>query len=222
MTHLFRELRRREARGEPVRTAVIGAGFMGKGLVYQLSKMPGMRPSLVVNRSVEKGIAAYVESGFRREQILVSDDPKALAVAVMEKRPAVTAESEIAGKIATLDVVIEATGRPEAVKQALDMVREGGRVIVCGHYTDNGPVTIHPHWQLNRKHVNIKGCWGSRYDHFHRAVALTAKYGNLKPWREMVSGRYDLEHADEALAAVESQTAIKALITPNPKLVESV
>ena len=120
------------------------------------------------------------------------------------------------------DVVIEATGRPEAVKQALDIVREGGRVVVCGHYTDNGPVTIHPHWQLNRKHVDIKGCWGSRYDHFHRAVALTAKYGNLKPWREMVSGRYDLEHADEALAAVEAQTAIKALITPNPALLASV
>ena len=79
------------------------------------------------------------------------------------------------------------------MSQALDMVRDGGRVVVCGHYTDNGAVEIHPHWQINRKHVEIKGCWGSRYDHFHRAVALTAKYGDLKPWREMVSGRYDLD-----------------------------
>jgi L-iditol 2-dehydrogenase len=116
------------------------------------------------------------------------------------------------------DVVIEASGAPEAVSQALDIVRDGGRVIVCGHYTDNGSVEIHPHWQLNRKHVEVKGCWGSRYDHFHRAVALTAKYGDQKPWREMVSGRYELDQAADALAAVEARTALKAIIIPNPAL----
>ncbi len=33
-----------------------------------------------------------------------------------------------------VDVAIEASGSPDAVSQALDMVRDGGRVIVCGHY----------------------------------------------------------------------------------------
>ena len=117
-----------------------------------------------------------------------------------------------------VDVVIEASGAPDAITQGLDMVRDGGRMVVCGHYTDNGAVEIHPHWQINRKHVTIKGCWGSRYDHFHRAVALTARFGDVKPWREMVSGRYTLEQAGDALAAVESRSAIKALITPNPAL----
>src|SRR5881409_856724 len=32
------------------------------------------------------------------------------------------------------DVVIEASGAPEAVRQALDLVRDGGRVVVCGQY----------------------------------------------------------------------------------------
>jgi L-iditol 2-dehydrogenase len=120
-----------------------------------------------------------------------------------------------------VDVVIEASGAPEAVKQALDLVRDGGRVIVCGQYTDNGSIDINPHWQLNRKHIEIKGCWGSRYDHFHRAVALAARYGHLKPWGEMVTARYTLESADEALAAVEKRTAIKAVITPNPSLLST-
>src|SRR5918992_5344051 len=44
------------------------------------------------------------------------------------------------------DVVLEATGSPDAVSQALDLVRGGGRVVIAGHYTDNGPATIHPHW----------------------------------------------------------------------------
>src|SRR3954464_32532 len=124
MTHLFRELRRREARGEPVRTAVIGAGFMGKGLVYQLSKMPGMHPALVVNRTPDKAIAAYVESGYKREHILVSDDVDKLAAAVAEKRPAVSTTPEIAGRVPTLDVVIEATGAVElGAREALSCFR---------------------------------------------------------------------------------------------------
>jgi L-iditol 2-dehydrogenase len=112
------------------------------------------------------------------------------------------------------DVVIEASGSADAVSQALDMVRDGGRVVICGHYTDNGPVEVHPHWQINRKHVEIRGCWGSQYHHFHRAVELAARFGDRIPWREMVSGRYSLDHAADALAAVESRSAIKALIVP--------
>ena len=120
-----------------------------------------------------------------------------------------------------MDAVIEAAGVPDAVSQALDLVRDGGRVVVAGQYTDNGDVRIHPHWQINRKHVELKGCWGSRYDHFHRAVELAARFGELKPWREMVSGRYTLEEAGDALEAVASRRAIKAIITPNPGLCES-
>ncbi len=113
-----------------------------------------------------------------------------------------------------VDVVIEAAGRPEAVSQALDLVRDGGRVVVVGQYTDHGTVPIHPHFQINRKHIEIRGCWGSDYSHFHRAVELAARFQHRIPWREMVSGRFDLAHAGDALAAVESQTVIKALIVP--------
>jgi len=112
------------------------------------------------------------------------------------------------------DAVIEASGHPDAVSEALDLVRDGGRVIVCGHYTDNGSVEIHPHWQINRKHVELRGCWGSRYEHFHRAVELAARFGVDKPWREMVSGTYSLDRAGDALAAVEARSAVKALIAP--------
>jgi threonine dehydrogenase-like Zn-dependent dehydrogenase len=113
-----------------------------------------------------------------------------------------------------VDVVIEAAGMPEAVSQALDLVRDGGRVVVCGHYSDTGPVSIHPHFQINRKHVEIRGCWGSDYSHFHRAVELVAHFGSRVPWREMVGGTWDLEHAGDALDAVARRAVTKALIAP--------
>jgi threonine dehydrogenase-like Zn-dependent dehydrogenase len=114
-----------------------------------------------------------------------------------------------------VDVAIEASGAPLAVSMALDLVRDGGRVVICGHYTDNGPVEIHPHFQVNRKHVEIRGVWGCDYSHFHRAVEIVARHGSRVPWAEMVSRTYPLDQAGDALAAVERRDVLKALIAPN-------
>ena len=112
------------------------------------------------------------------------------------------------------DVVVEASGAPDAVAQALDLARDGGRVVICGHYTDNGPVEVHPHLQINRKHLEIRGVWGSEYAHFHRAVALAARHGDRIPWRDMVGRVYGLDEADQALTAVARRSVLKALIAP--------
>ena len=85
-------------------------------------------------------------------------------------------------------------------------------MVVCGHYTDNGSVEINPHFQINRKHVQVRGCWGSKYEHFHRAVEIAARFGGEKPWREMVTATYRLEDASTALGVVAERAAIKALI----------
>lgn len=110
------------------------------------------------------------------------------------------------------DVVIEASGAPEAVPQALDLVRDGGRVIVVGQYTDHGDTALNPHRLINRKHVEIRGCWGSDYSHFHRAVRLAARWSERIPWRELAARQYPLARASEALAAVERREVLKAII----------
>jgi D-arabinose 1-dehydrogenase-like Zn-dependent alcohol dehydrogenase len=112
-----------------------------------------------------------------------------------------------------VDVVVECSGAPEAVSEALDVVRDGGRVVVCGHYTDSGSIEINPHWQINRKHVELRGCWGSRYEHFYRAVEIGARWGHLKVWRDIPSASFVLRDADEALDCVNRKVAVKALVT---------
>jgi D-arabinose 1-dehydrogenase-like Zn-dependent alcohol dehydrogenase len=111
-----------------------------------------------------------------------------------------------------VDVVIEASGHPDAVSEGLDIVRDGGRMVVCGHYTDNGSVEIHPHWQINRKHVDLRGCWGSRFEHFHRSVAIATHSGTAKPWIGMTSDAYALKDAAIALQLVADRRKTKALI----------
>lgn len=112
-----------------------------------------------------------------------------------------------------VDVVIEASGSPDAVSEGLDLVRDGGRMVVCGHYTDNGPVEIHPHWQINRKHVELRGCWGSRYEHFRRAVAVATQSGGKRPWSSVANSRFGLGEIAFAVGQIERREAVKVLIS---------
>jgi L-iditol 2-dehydrogenase len=73
-------------------------------------------------------------------------------------------------------------------------------------------VEIHPHWQINRKHIELRGCWGSRYEHFHRSVEIAARHGDVKPWSVMAGNTYDLSDVASALAAVANRSAVKAVI----------
>jgi len=112
------------------------------------------------------------------------------------------------------DVTIEASGDPRAVVQALRWTRDAGRVVIAGQYTDHGEVAFNPHLDLNRKHLDVRGCWGSDYSHFHRGVQLMTDPAAAAAWEAIPVERFDLEQANAALAAVASGRAVKALIAP--------
>lgn len=112
------------------------------------------------------------------------------------------------------DVVIEAAGAPGAVVEAMRYARDAGTVVVVGQYTDHGEVAFNPHADLNRKHLDVRGCWGSDFSHFYRGAQLMADPARSEPWSRLRLERYGLAHADDALAAVASGRVVKALIDP--------
>lgn len=112
------------------------------------------------------------------------------------------------------DVAIEASGNPAAVPEGLDLVRDNGAYIVVGQYTDHGPVEINPHLQINRKHLDIRGVWGIDYSHLHRALLIQERYNDRFHWEQLITHRFGLDQANEALEAVRSGDAIKAVIEP--------
>jgi threonine dehydrogenase-like Zn-dependent dehydrogenase len=130
------------------------------------------------------------------------------------------------------DVTIEATGHPDAVVQAMRFTRDAGKVVIVGQYTDHGPVSnevaFNPHLDLNLKHLDVRGCWGSDFSHFYRAAQLINSYtvrqsaiqnppfGVLSPWVKLQPklAHFTLNQANEALAAVASGSVLKALIEP--------
>lgn len=112
------------------------------------------------------------------------------------------------------DVTIEATGQPVAVVQAMRWTRDAGRVVVVGQYTDSGEVPFNPHLDLNRKHLDVRGCWGSDFSHFYRAVKILADPSASRQWCRFDPKRYGLGQAGQALNDVASGRVVKALIDP--------
>jgi L-iditol 2-dehydrogenase len=112
------------------------------------------------------------------------------------------------------DVVIEASGNPEAVREGFELLRDGGTYVIAGHYTDTGDVTINPHVAINRKHADVRGQWGTAFRHVVRALRLLAKHRERLPFARMIGGRYGLEQAGRALDDVATLRVTKALIVP--------
>ena len=115
------------------------------------------------------------------------------------------------------DVVIEATGFPAALKEGMGMARDAGTYVVAGQYTDNGDLMINPHWDINKKHLTIKGTWGIDLSHFYRSIQIMAKHHQRFALENFISGHYGLHEVNQALADVESHKVMKAVIDPQKK-----
>ncbi len=113
-----------------------------------------------------------------------------------------------------VDAVIEAAGSPRAIEEGVMLVRDGGRYVIAGHYTDAGPSTINAHQHINRKHLDIHGCWGSEPRHFLRAIEILERHAAHVPWRDIGGGTYALNALNEALADAEAMRLTKALVDP--------
>jgi len=111
------------------------------------------------------------------------------------------------------DVVIEAAGSARAFEEGVRMARNGGTYVVAGHYTDAGDSVFNAHHHLNRKHLDIRGCWGSEVGHFVRGLVALERYADV-PWHRIGARTYGLSEINEALRAAEAFEVPKALVDP--------
>jgi L-iditol 2-dehydrogenase len=114
------------------------------------------------------------------------------------------------------DVCIEATGNPQAVTQALRWTRDAGCVVVVGQYTDAGEAALNPHLDVNKKHLDVRGCWGSDFSHFYRGVEMLKTPAGQRLWSAVKLDRYPLSRVNDALADVAAGKCVKALVVPRP------
>lgn len=89
--------------------AVVGAGYVGTGVIHTLLRTPGVRPAIVANRHTDRALNALVAAGVPADSILVSDVVGDLRDAIAAGRPAVTSQATLLPEL-PVDLMIEATG----------------------------------------------------------------------------------------------------------------
>jgi predicted homoserine dehydrogenase-like protein len=123
-------LRKRQAEGKPIRVALVGAGFMGRGFVNQVTNsVPGMVIAAIANRTQGNAERAYREAGVTEWEVVT--DAQSLAKAVARGVPAITTDYAAATEADGIDAVVEATGAVEfGAHVVLSAIEHGKHVIL--------------------------------------------------------------------------------------------
>lgn len=169
--------------------AVVGTGSLGL-LALQVLRTHGVRV-LVVGRTARR-LPLAVELGAAEVHAL-ADGPLAAAARRFSGREGV-------------DLVVEAAGTPEAVGQALELVRPGGRVVLTG--LPHAPTSL-SFFSVVRGEITITGSMIYQ-DEFPEAMRLIAR-GDVVT-RPLVTHRFGLDGINDAFAAHRHPDSIKVAL----------
>ncbi|GAB6904669.1 putative alcohol dehydrogenase adh [Desulfosarcina cetonica] len=169
--------------GQPV--AIVGPGQQGLAAVA-VAKAAGAGPIIVIGRERD---AARLEMArrFGADQVVNIDQEDA--------EPAVAAATQ--GRMA--DLVMDASGHPSGARLAFNLAGTGASVILPGLYGGNTEIPL-PLDRAVYREIRLIGV----FSHDSRAVraAIEIVRRGKYPFKEMISHRFPLEKAREALALV--------------------
>ena len=137
-----RALQARAAAGTPLRVAMVGAGFMGRGIALQIAaSVPGMTLVAIANRTLGPARRAYEEAGV--EGAVEVGTVAQLEAAIARGRPAVTDDAMLLCRAAGIDCLIEVTGAVEhGAAVVLEAIAHGKHVVMMNAELDGtlGPI----------------------------------------------------------------------------------
>jgi predicted homoserine dehydrogenase-like protein len=135
-------LQARAEAGNPIKVAMIGAGFMGRGIANQIiHSVPGMKLVAISNRHVDAAKRAYIEAGVDDFEVVstVADLENAIACG----HYAVTEDAMVLCRADGIDAVVEVTGAIEFGAYAvMEAIAHGKHVIMMDAELDGtvGPI----------------------------------------------------------------------------------
>jgi len=174
---------------------LIGAGTIGL-LLLQLIKLVGASQILVVD--------------MKEERLQLAARLGADVVVNPSKEDPVGRLKELThGKGA--DVVIEAVGSPITVKQAIQMVGKGGRVVIFGVAPVESKVDMSP-FDTYFREIEIVGSYAITREAFGRSIAML-RSGRIKI-EPLITERFQLNELPKAFALMEKKEGLKKLIYP--------
>ena len=135
-------LKKRAEAGDPLRVAMVGAGFMARGLANQiLNSVPGMELVAIANRTLEKAESAYKDAG--ASEVVRVGTVTGLEDAVRQNKPAVTENPLLLCQADGIEAIIDVTGAVEyGAHIALEAFKHGKHLILMNAELDGtvGPI----------------------------------------------------------------------------------
>ncbi|MDH4135933.1 MAG: alcohol dehydrogenase catalytic domain-containing protein [Anaerolineae bacterium] len=114
------------------------------------------------------------------------------------------------------DVVVETVGQPDVVKVGLEMLRRGGTYLETGNFVDTGgTVTLNVHRHVAAKNVLLYGNTNHPHDGYYRAMEMMYRYRDAFPFEKLITHRYKLDQAQEAMEKSFEEDALKVVFMPS-------
>ncbi|PSR17843.1 NAD(P)-dependent oxidoreductase [filamentous cyanobacterium CCP3] len=202
-------LKARHEAGNPVRVGLLGAGFMGRGVINQIvNYTPGMVLTAIANRTVSAAVEAYSKFGVENVKVVSSlgdmEDAIAQGYSVVTDDPTLLCQSE------NIDVLIEATGHVEYGARVTLAAIEHKKPMVLMNAELDGTVGPILKVYADRAGVIITGCDGDQPGvqlnlyRFVKSIGLNPLLcGNIKGLQD----RYRNPTTQESFARQWGQTA---------------
>ncbi|MDX2701437.1 zinc-binding dehydrogenase [Streptomyces sp. PA03-6a] len=111
------------------------------------------------------------------------------------------------------DVIIEAAGRVPAFTEGLPLVATDGTYVILGLWSARGTSPVEPR-HLNNRNIRVIGSAYTTPRHMYDTIRITRMCHQRFPLAEMVTHRFSLEQAQDALDAVGRGEPLKAVIVP--------
>lgn len=175
---------------------VAGAGTIGQ-LCAQVALSQGAATVVMLGTSVDRvRFAAAERTGVHRTVDVTVEDPGPVLARLHDGLGA--------------DLVVDATGVSESLRQALDLVRPAGAIAKVGWGPQPLGFTLDP---LVKKAVTLYGCYSHTWSTWENVLRLFSS-GGLDP-AAALSGVYPIQDWSEAFSAMERGDNVKSVLAPH-------
>lgn len=182
--------------------AVIGVGSLGMAHLVKAHLM-GAGGVIAVDRSPKR--LALAERLVGADTVLVGTGDDADAQTKAEVHALTAGEGA--------DLVVNATGFPGSFATASNIVRDAGTIVEVGAFVDMGMEAFNPAVICGRS-LTIMGTGGEDLQAYAGTLALLARHQKDIPFGEMISHRFRIADAEEALTtSLDAANATKVLIS---------
>ena len=135
-------LETREREGQPIRVALIGAGFMARGLANHIvNTTPGMRLVGIFNRRLQRAFEVCEYSGVK--DVVSPKTQREVDLAIREGKTIATGDAFLLSRSLEVDILVDVTGSVEfGARVALDAFEHGKDVLLMNAEIDAtiGPI----------------------------------------------------------------------------------